>query len=154
MPRFTPRNPDYRAAVRDSFARQTLMTTIGAEIVALEPGACTLAMPYRNDLCQQHGYLHAGVTTALADSAAGYAAFSLMPPGSAVLTVEYKINLMAPADGTRFIARGLVERSGRTLSVVRSEVSAVGTDGIERPVALMLATMICLADTPDRVLPG
>ncbi|HEY0837885.1 MAG TPA: PaaI family thioesterase [Azospirillum sp.] len=149
MTAFKPRDPDYAARVRDSFGRQTMMATIGAEIVELEPGACTLSMTHRRDLCQQHGYLHAGVTTTLADSAAGYAAFSLFPAGSSVLTVEFKINLMAPAAGERFLARARVERSGRTLTVVRSEVFAVGQDGVERPIALMLATMMCLADTPD-----
>ena len=149
MPPAVPRDPDYERRVRDSFARQTLMTTIGAEMAEVGPGTCTLAMAYRRDLCQQHGFLHAGVTTALADSAAGYAAYSLMPPGSSVLTVEYKINLMAPAEGERFIARGTVEKAGRTLTVVRSEVSAV-KDGQEKPIAFMLATMMCLADTPDQ----
>lgn len=149
MSGFVPKDPDFERRVRDSFARQTLMETIGAEMVAVGPGTCTLAMAYRRDLCQQHGFHHAGVTTALADSAAGYAAYSLMPPGSSVLTVEYKINLMAPAEGERFIARGAVEKAGRTLSVVRSDVVAV-RDGVEKPIAVLLATMMCLADTPDR----
>lgn len=148
MPRFVAKDPDYQRRVRDSFARQTLMTTIGAELAEVGPGTCTLAMAYRRDLCQQHGFHHAGVTTALADSAAGYAAYSLMPPGSSVLTVEYKINLMAPAAGDRFLARGVVERAGRTLTVVRAEVSAI-RDGEETVIAILLATMMCLADTPD-----
>lgn len=148
MPNFVPKDPDYQRRVRDSFARQTLMTTIGAEMAEIGPGTCTLAMAYRRDLCQQHGFHHAGVTTALADSAAGYAAYSLMPPGSSVLTVEYKINLMAPADGERFIARAAVEKSGRTLAVVRSEVFAV-EGGEEKAIAFMLATMMCLANTAD-----
>lgn len=143
------KDPDYDRKVRDSFARQTFMTTLGIVMEELEPGVCVLAMGHRSDLCQQHGYIHAGATTALADSAAGYAAFSLMPPGSSVLTVEYKLNLLAPAAGTRFIARAVVEKPGRTLSVVRSEVSAIAADGTRRPVALMQATMMCLADTPD-----
>ncbi|HYG88922.1 MAG TPA: PaaI family thioesterase [Azospirillum sp.] len=149
MPRFVTRDPDYERRVRDSFARQTLMDTIGAEMVEVGPGTCTLAMAYRQDLCQQHGFHHAGVTTALADSAAGYAAYSLMPPGSSVLTVEYKINLMAPAEGERFIARAVVEKAGRTLTIVRADVAAV-KDGEETPIAVLLATMMCLADTPDR----
>lgn len=148
MPNFVPKDPDYQRRVRDSFARQTLMTTVGAEMAEIGPGTCTLAMAYRRDLCQQHGFHHAGVTTALADSAAGYAAYSLMPPGSSVLTVEYKINLMAPADGERFIARAAVEKSGRTLAVVRSEVFAV-EGGEEKAIAFMLATMMCLANTAD-----
>lgn len=146
--RFAAKDPDYERRVRDSFARQTLMSTMGVDMVELGPGACTLAMDHRRDLCQQHGYHHAGVTTALADSAAGYAAYSLMPPGSSVLTVEYKINLMAPAAGERFLARAAVERAGRTITVVRSEVFAV-KGGEEKAIAVMLATMMCLADTPD-----
>ena len=146
--RFVAKDPDYERRVRDSFARQTLMSTMGVDMVELGPGTCTLAMDHRRDLCQQHGYHHAGVTTALADSAAGYAAYSLMPPGSSVLTVEDKINLMAPAAGERFIARAAVEKAGRTITVVRSEVFAV-TGGEEKVIAFMLATMMCLADTPD-----
>ncbi|WP_431858774.1 PaaI family thioesterase [Azospirillum sp.] len=146
--RFVAKDPDYERRVRDSFARQTLMSTMGVDMVELGPGTCTLAMDYRRDLCQQHGYHHAGATTALADSAAGYAAYSLMPPGSSVLTVEYKINLMAPAAGERFLARAAVERAGRTITVVRSEVFAV-KGGEEKAIAFMLATMMCLADTPD-----
>ncbi|PWC31889.1 PaaI family thioesterase [Azospirillum sp. TSO22-1] len=146
--RFVAKDPDYERRVRDSFARQTLMSTMGVDMVELAPGTCTLAMDHRRDLCQQHGYHHAGVTTALADSAAGYAAYSLMPPGSSVLTVEYKINLMAPAAGERFLARAAVERAGRTITVVRSEVFAV-KGGEEKAIAFMLATMMCLADTPD-----
>ncbi len=92
-----PRDPDWEVKVRDSFARQSLMQTIGAKIAALAPGTCEIELPYRRDLCQQHGFLHAGITTTIADSAAGYAAFSLMPPGASVLTVEFKVNFMAPA---------------------------------------------------------
>ena len=146
--RFAAKDPEYERRVRDSFARQTLMSTMGVDMVELTPGRCTLAMDYRRELCQQHGYHHAGATTALADSAAGYAAYSLMPPGSSVLTIEYKINLMAPAAGERFLARADVERAGRTITVVRSEVFAV-KDGQEKSIAVMLATMMCLPDTPD-----
>ena len=143
-----PRDPDWEAKVRDSFARQTLMQTIGARIAALAPGRCEIELPYRRDLCQQHGYLHAGITTTIADSAAGYAAYSLMPPGASVLTVEFKVNLMAPAAGERFFARGRVVRPGRTLLVVEAEVAAAER-GEERAVAQMLATMMCLQDTSD-----
>lgn len=145
---FVAKDPDFERRVRDSFARQTAMATMGVDMADLGPGTCTLAMEYRRDLCQQHGHHHAGVTTALADSAAGYAAFSLMPPGSSILTVEYKINLMAPAAGERFLARAAVLRAGRTLSVVQSEVFAVN-GGKEKSIAFMVATMMCLADTPD-----
>jgi uncharacterized protein (TIGR00369 family) len=126
------------------------MTTIGARIGRLEPGFCEIELPYRRDLCQQHGYLHAGITTTIADSAAGYAAFSLMPPGSSVLTVEFKVNLMAPAAGERFFARGKVIKAGRTLTVVEAEVAAV-EQGSEKPVAQLLATMMCLENAPDNL---
>ena len=150
MSAFKPRDPDWDAKVRASFARQTIMTTIGARVGRLEPGFCEIELPYRRDLCQQHGYLHAGITTTIADSAAGYAAFSLMPPGSSVLTVEFKVNLMAPAAGDRFFARGKVIKAGRTLTVVEAEVTAV-EQGREKPVAQLLATMMCLEDAPDNV---
>jgi uncharacterized protein (TIGR00369 family) len=149
MTELVPRDPDWEAKVRDSFARQTAMHTIGARIAALAPGACEIELPFRRDLCQQHGYLHAGITTMIADSAAGYAAFSLMPPGASVLTVEFKVNLMAPAAGERFLARGSVVRPGRKLLVVETEVAAL-EHGREKPIAQMLATMMCLEDTPDR----
>jgi uncharacterized protein (TIGR00369 family) len=149
MTRFEPRDPDWDRKVRESFARQTAMETIGASIAALEPGRCEVLLPYRRDLCQQHGYLHAGITTAVADSAAGYAAFSLMPPGASVLTVEFKVNLMAPARGERFVAQGRVIKPGRTLLVVEAEVLAE-EKGSRKSVAHMLATMMCLMDTNDQ----
>jgi uncharacterized protein (TIGR00369 family) len=146
---FKPRDPDWERKVRDSFARQTVMDSIGAAIAELKPGKCTIALPYRRDLCQQHGFLHAGITTTIADSAAGYSAFSLMPPGASVLTVEFKVNLMAPASGRRFLARGSVIKPGRTLMVVEAEV--VAEDGEkQKSVAHMLATMMCLEDKSDR----
>ena len=144
-----PRDPAWEAKVRDSFARQTLMRTIGARIKALAPGTCEIELPFRRDLCQQHGFLHAGITTTIADSAAGYAAFSLMPPGASVLTVEFKVNFMAPAKGERFLARGQVVRGGRTLLVAEAEVAAE-EGGVRTPIAQMLATMMCLEGTADR----
>jgi uncharacterized protein (TIGR00369 family) len=144
-----PRDPGWEAKVRDSFARQTVMQTIGARILALSPGRCEIELPFRRDLCQQHGYLHAGITTTIADSAAGYAAYSLMPPGASVLTVEFKVNLLAPAAGERFVARGAVVRPGRTLLVVETEVAAQ-QNGQEKPIAQMLATMMCLEGRSDR----
>lgn len=135
--------------MRESFAQQSFMRLIGAEIAELSPGRCTLSLPFRGDLCQQNGFLHAGVTSAIADSAAGYAAFSLMPANAAVLTVEFKINLMAPAVGERFVATGQVVRAGRLLSIVDTEVFAV-SGGRSKPIAKMLATLICMEGTPDR----
>jgi uncharacterized protein (TIGR00369 family) len=145
---FKPRDPGWEEKVRASFARQTVMQTIGAKIAALRPGHCEIELPYRADLCQQHGYLHAGITTMIADTAAGYAAFSLMPPGSSVLTVEFKVNLMAPAAGERFLASGAVVKPGRTLMVVEAGVVAE-ENGERRPVAQMLATMVCLEGKSD-----
>lgn len=153
MNSFKPRDPDWDAKVRASFARQMAMETIGARIAALQPGFCEIGLPYRRELCQQHGFLHAGITTTIADSAAGYAAFSLMPPGSSVLTVEFKVNLMAPASGERFLARGMVIKPGRTLTVVDAEVFAI-ENGNEKPVAKMLATMMCLDGKADRPAGG
>lgn len=146
---FKPRDPDWDAKVRASFARQTVMGTIGARIVSLRPGLCEIELPYRPDLCQQHGYLHAGITTTIADSAAGYAAFSLMPPGASVLTVEFKINLMAPAAGERFLARGSVIKPGRTLLVAEAEVIAE-EKGERKSVSRMLATLMCLEGKADQ----
>ena len=129
--------------VRDSFGRQAIMATIGATLEAVSEGAVSIALPYRDDLTQQHGYLHAGVVATILDSACGYAAFSLMPEGAEVLSVEFKINLMAPASGERLLARGEVVRAGRTLTVTRGEAVAI-RDGAEHPIATMQATMMCL----------
>jgi uncharacterized protein (TIGR00369 family) len=119
------------------------MATIGARIAALAPGMCELELPFRADLCQQHAFVHGGVIAALGDTAGGFAAATLMPADAAVLTVEFKINLIAPAEGERFRARGEIVRAGRTLTVVETEVSAEKA-GAWRPVARMLATMMVL----------
>jgi len=129
-----PANPEWESRVRESLARQSFMRLIGASIAALAPGRCTVALPARDDLCQQGGFLHGGVTAAIADNAAGCAAFSLMPAGSTPLTVEFKVNLMAPAVGERFLAHGVVVRSGRTLTVCEVEVVAE-QDGSNTPIA-------------------
>jgi uncharacterized protein (TIGR00369 family) len=148
MSAFEPRNPLWEQRVRESFARQPFMTLIGGEIASLSPGACAVALKARPDLCQQRGFLHGGVTTALADTAAGFSAYSLMPEGSTPLTVELKINLMSPAVGERFVARGRVLRPGRTLTIVEVDVDSL--QGAEtKLIARMLATMICLENTPD-----
>ena len=134
--------------MRASFARQSVMTTIGARLTRVTPGAVEIELPFRSDLTQQHGFVHAGVITTIADSACGYAAFSLMPAEASVLTVEYKVNLLAPAHGDRFVARGRVMRPGRTLTVCAADVVAVTAAG-ETPVSTMLATLIALYDRPD-----
>lgn len=118
------------------------MELIGARIARVVPGEVDVELPFAPTLVQQHGYLHAGVTTAIADSACGYAALSLMPADAAVLSVEYKVNMLAPAQGTRFLALGRVVKSGRTVTVVRGEVLAFDAQGDARPVLAMLGTMI------------
>ncbi|HVE78214.1 MAG TPA: PaaI family thioesterase [Gemmatimonadaceae bacterium] len=142
---FQPQDPAFESRVRASFARQTFMATLGARLAVVEPGKVILALPFRADLTQQHGFLHAGVTASLADSACGYAALSLMPAGAGVLSVEFKVNLLAPAAGDEFRALGVVVRAGRTLTVCSGEVRAV-TGEEERVVALMQATMMALHD--------
>jgi len=150
---FKPRDQDWEKRCRDSFAAQHYMTLIGAEIVSVAPGQCIIAVGMKPELTQQRGFLHGGVTAALADTAAGFAAYSLMPAGSSPLTVEFKINLIAPAAGERFIASGNVVRSGRTLTIVEVDVSAE-TKGKAQMIAKMLATLICLENTSDRAGAG
>jgi uncharacterized protein (TIGR00369 family) len=138
---WTPRNVDYAAVVRDSFDRQPLMGTLGARMARIAPGEVDLELAFAPALCQQNGFLHAGVVASLADSANGYAAFSLAPAGTDVLAVEFKISLLAPARGERFVARGRVLRPGRTLTTCLCDV--VGYEGREEiAVATMLSTLI------------
>lgn len=138
-----PPDPGFAERVRTSFSAQGVMRHLGAELQLVEPGRCVVALPFRAELTQQDGFFHAGVLTTIADSAAGYAAFTLMPADARVLTVELKINLLAPARGARAIARGEVVRAGRTLTVTRAEV-VVTREGAEVAVALLQATMIAL----------
>jgi uncharacterized protein (TIGR00369 family) len=137
-------NPQFAEEIKASFAKQSIMELIGAELSLVEPGLVEIALPYRSDLAQQHGYLHAGVVATIADSAAGYAAYSLMPAGSEVVSVEFKLNLLRPAKGKSFLARAEVIKPGRTLTVVRADVFAGADSGERALVATMLATMICL----------
>lgn len=129
--------------VRESFARQGLMETLGATIEHVAPGAVTISLRPGPAVSQQHGFVHAGAVSAIADSAAGYAALSLMPAGSGVLTAEFKINLLAPAVGDRIVARGRVVKSGRTLTLAQAEVFAE-TGGKEKLVALLTATLMTI----------
>ena len=145
----TPRDPDYVQRVRDSFERQAVMHLIGARMTRVEPGLVEIELPYRSDLTQQHGYFHAGITSTIADSAGGYAGFTLFPADSSVLTVEYKMNLLAPADGERLVATGRVVKAGRTLTVCELAVIAV-KDGKETDCAHGLQTLMCLQSKPDR----
>lgn len=144
---FQPRDPDFERRVRASFARQAAMRTLGATLERVAPGEVDVALPFRADLTQQHGFLHAGVITTIVDSACGYAAFSLMPADAAVLSIEFKLNLLAPAKGERLIARGRVLKPGRTITVCEGE-AFMRTGSEERLVSTMTATMMTVRDRP------
>ena len=148
MSKFEPRDPDFEARVRSSCSRQTAMHTLGAVLGRVNPGEVEIEMPYRTDLSQQHGFIHGGITTAILDSACGYAAFSLSAPDTAVLTVEYKVNFIAPAKGERFVARGEVVRPGASVTVCKGDVVAI-EDGEEKLVTTMLTTLMLLPNRPD-----
>jgi uncharacterized protein (TIGR00369 family) len=145
---FVAVNPNYEARVRGSFARQAAMTLIGAVMTRVEPGRCEIELPVRDDLTQQHKFVHGGVVGMIADSAGGYAAFTLMPADASVLTVEYKINMLAPATGERLIARGEVLKPGRTLSIVRADVFGLEA-GRETRVASMQQTLMVMHGMSD-----
>jgi uncharacterized protein (TIGR00369 family) len=137
---FDPPDPNFEVRVRGNFARQGLLRTIGASLRRVAPGEVEVVLPFRDDLCQQHGFIGAGIVATIADIACGYAAMSLWGADSDGLTVEFKINFLAPAKGERLIARARVTRSGRTVSVCAADVFAVS--GQETLVATMLATLI------------
>ncbi len=141
-----PHDPQFEQRVRASFARQQAMTLIGAELTEVAPGRTTIVLPFRATLTQQHGFVHAGIVTAIVDSACGYAALSLMPLDAGVLTIEYKVNLINPAAGERFVAIGAVVKPGRTIVVCTGEVRAVRADGTELAVAIMQATMMVVRE--------
>ena len=138
----TPLNASFAEEVKASFAQQPIMNLIGARLALVEPGIVEIALPYRADLTQQNGYLHAGIVTTIADSACGYAALSLMPEGSGVLSVEFKVNLLRPARGDSFVTRAEVIKAGRTLSVVRADVFAIDAGADRKLVATMQGTMM------------
>src|SRR5690242_11042208 len=146
---FSVVDEEFEKRVRESFSRQGLMKHLGAELVELTAGHATIRVPFRAELTQQHNYFHAGVSGAIADSACGYAAYTLMPADSSVLTVEYKLNLLAPADGDELTARARVVRSGRTLKICAADVHAK-KNGKEVHCATMLATIMCLPGKADR----
>jgi uncharacterized protein (TIGR00369 family) len=137
-------NPAFADEVRRSFAKQAIMGVIGGELIRVEPGVVEITLPYRPDLTQQDGFVHAGIITAIADTACGYAAYSLMPPESDVLAVEFKVNLLRPAKGEMFLARAEVIKVGRTLTVVRADVFASSVPDQRQLVATMLGTMMRL----------
>jgi uncharacterized protein (TIGR00369 family) len=139
----TPADPAYAQRVRDSYARQAVMRTLGASLDVVEPGHVVIAMHHRPELTQQHGFVHAGIVSTALDSACGYAGFSLMPPDAAVLTVEFKVNLLAPARGPWFRFEGRVLKAGRTLSVVEGRaLQHEAGDGAMSLVATMTATVM------------
>ena len=140
-----PADPQFAARVRESFGRQKAMVLIGGSLTVVEPGYVEIALPFRDDLTQQKGYIHGGILGMIADSACGYAAFSLMPADCSLVTVEYKINILTPAIGS-LVAKGQVVKPGRTLTVARAEVYS--QDG--KHVASMQQTLMMLAGTPDR----
>ncbi|HEX6113339.1 MAG TPA: PaaI family thioesterase [Geminicoccaceae bacterium] len=144
MPPFEAQNPDYAAMVAASFARQGLMQALGIELVEVAPGVCVLAAAADPRLTQQQGFFHGALIGAMLDCAGGYAAYSLMPPGSEVLTTEYKVNFVAAAGGERLIARGRVLKPGRTLTVTMAEAFCA-QDGVETACAVMLQSLIRVA---------
>ena len=148
MSSFEPLISDYRERVEASFERQLVMATIGAKLVRVEPGWVEIELPFRTELTQQHGYLHAGITTTIADSAGGYAAYTLMPAGASVLAVEFKVNLLAPARGQHFRAVGRVKRPGKRLTVCEIEVFAHDGDS-SKSCLFGTQTNLCLHETSD-----
>ena len=149
MNKFSPRDPNFSERVRGSFQRQRVMAWIGAELTRLDPGHCEIRLPHKPELTQQHGYIHGGIIGTIGDTAAGYAAYTLMPPASSVLTIEYKMNLLVPGDGELLITRGEVVRAGRTLVVARADVFAV-KDGKETLCAALLQTLMTMHGKADQ----
>jgi uncharacterized protein (TIGR00369 family) len=133
---------DFEERVRASFARQGAMATIGAELTVVRPGTVEIEMPYSPALTQQHGFLHAGVISTALDTACGYAAFSLMPENASILTIEFKVNMLAPGKGERFLFRGSVTKPGRTIVVADGQAYAFSAEGDARLVATMTGTMM------------
>lgn len=141
-------DPDFESRVRQSFFRQSLMKTLGAKLATVNPGIVEIELINRPEITQQHGFIHAGAISSVLDSACGYAAYTLMPADAAVLSVEFKVNLMAPARGERLIARAEVKRSGRTITVCSADAYMVNA-GEKKLVATMLATMMCVRGRTD-----
>jgi uncharacterized protein (TIGR00369 family) len=143
MPDHIPTDSGFDARVRESFSRQLLMKTLGAELTKVEPGVVEIQLINHPEVTQQHGFIHAGAIASILDSACGYAAFTLMPEDAAVLSVEFKVNLLAPARGERLVARAKVKRAGRTITVCSADAYIANGDD-EKIVATMLATMMCV----------
>jgi uncharacterized protein (TIGR00369 family) len=148
MPRFQPKHPDFRAVATATFDAQRAMKTLGISIARMEPGEVDLAMDYSPDFTQQNGFVHAGIITAGLDNACGIAAFTLMPEGTDILTVEFKTNLLAPAKGERFAFRAQVVKPGRTLTFCEAGAYALEGD-VEKLVATMMGTLMALPRRAD-----
>jgi uncharacterized protein (TIGR00369 family) len=145
---FEPQDPQFAARVRASFDRQHAMKTLGASLASVEPGVVVIELPWAQALTQQHGFLHGGILAAGMDSACGYAAFSLMPADAAILTIEYKINMLSPAKGQRFRMVGEVAKPGRNITVTEGKAWAID-DGREKLISTMTATLMALYGRED-----
>ena len=145
---FEARDAAWDSKVRASFRRQGIMALIGAELSELRPGRCEIRLPHRRDLCQQHGYFHAGIVSTIVDTAGGYAGFTLMPPDSSVLTVEFKLNMLAPGDGELLIAIGEVVKPGKNLVITRGDVYVI-KNGKSTHCALMQRTLMTMHGMND-----
>ena len=146
---FTPKSKKYVDRVEKSFAKQGIMGLFGARLSSVLPGEVVLELDFSSDLTQQHGFLHAGVTTAMMDSAAGYAAYSLMPDDASVLTVEFKTNLLAPAKGEHFRFIGKVLKPGRIITFTEAEAIAIDANGHQKKIATLSATMMAVTGRED-----
>jgi uncharacterized protein (TIGR00369 family) len=146
---FEPRDPDWEAKVRASYAKQGAMGLVGATLVELRPGYCEIHLPWRQDLTQQNGFFHAGIISTVVDTAAGYAGFTLMPPDSSVLSVEFKLNLLAPGDGELLIATGEVIKPGKTLVITRGEAYVVKGDKTTH-CSTMQQTLMTMHGRPEK----
>jgi uncharacterized protein (TIGR00369 family) len=153
MSAFKPADADFERRVRESFERQGAMRLLGARLGAVEAGRVDIELPFRDELSQQHGFFHAGITSTIADSAGGYAGYTLFPADASVLTVEFKINLVAPAHGEKLIATGRVKKPGRTLTICEFEV-LVFRGGNGKTCALGLQTLMCVQARADMARPG
>lgn len=151
--RFEPAFAGFATRVRESFAKQGAMALIGARLDRVEPGSCAISLVPRDELSQQHGYVHAGIVSTIVDSAGGYAGYTLFPEDSSVLTVEFKLNLLAPATGDRLVAEGFVVKPGRTLVITRGEVHAERA-GARTLVALMQQTLMVMRGKSDASTPA
>ncbi len=145
---FKPKNSDFEQRVVDSFNRQNAMQTVGASLTRIAPGEVVIEFPFDSKLTQQHGFIHAGIVSTILDSACGYAAFSLMPADAAVLTIEFKINLLSPAQGDRFEAIGQVKKPGRNITVTEGEIYAHQGDS-RKLIASMVGTMMAVFDRDE-----